>query len=67
MRGSNSYDKMVDLLADKHVFDPNEYSDRDSSKYLSAAPMDIQSLTDEAIENYKKEILADDEVYKYDV
>jgi len=65
--GSNAYDNLVDLLADKHVFDPNEYDDRDSSKYLSAAPMDVPFLTDEMIENYKKEILADDEVYKYDV
>lgn len=63
--GSNAYDRMVDLLADKHVFDPDEYKDRDASKYLSAAPMDIQMLTDEKIEKYKKEIMNDDEVYAY--
>lgn len=63
--GSNAYDRMVDLLADKHVFDPDEYKDRDASKYLSAAPMDIQMLTDEKIEKYKKEIINDNGVYVY--
>lgn len=64
---NNAYDALIDLLADKHIFDPDEYKDRDTSKYLSISPMDIQFLTEEMIENYKKQILTDNEVYKYDV
>lgn len=64
---NNAYDSFVDFMADKHVSDPNEYKDRDSSKYLNVNPMDVQFLTDEMIESYKKDILSDNEVYRYDI
>ena len=63
--GTNAYDVMVDMLADKHVFGKSNLADIDPSKYIDASPLAI--MEEEQIEKYKEEILKDDEVYRYDV
>lgn len=65
--GNNTYDAMVELFADKHVFGKSNNADVDPSKYIDISPLSLVNVTEEQIDNYKKEILTDNEVYTYDV